>query len=108
MVSGLDQIIGPVQDRTYLCFTRPILVAWFGFGYRHGKWYFVRFKSLLVKVLERPLASDCCNEYIRMIERDMTDIRDCGNDRAPQSGCPRQGSQLVTFFFGSIQVSRIH
>src|SRR2546421_2747596 len=92
MVSGLDQIIELVQDRMYPCFIRPILVAWFGFGYRHGKWYFVRFKSLLMIVLERPLANDCCNEYIRMIERDITDIRDCGkpglHNRTAQTGKP--------------------
>jgi len=41
-----------------------------------------------MKVLEGPLANDRCNEYIRIItEGYVTDIRDCGNDRAPQSGC---------------------
>jgi len=41
MVSDIDRISRPVRDRTYPCFIRPILVAWLGFGYRHGKWYFV-------------------------------------------------------------------
>jgi hypothetical protein len=42
----------------------------------------------MMKVLERPLANDFRNEYIRMIiKRYMTNIRDCANDRAPQSGC---------------------